>query len=77
MIAEEIRRLLNARPFKPFRLHLTDQAVHEVPQTDWALLNPAGTMMVVMDKAGCFDWLSTAHITRITHVGEPQGMAAQ
>ena len=73
MIAEEIRRLLRAKPFKPFRLHVTDQAVHTVPHGDWAMLNPAGSMMVVMDDAGFFDWISTAHITRITHVGEPQG----
>ena len=76
MIAEEIRRLLHSRPFKPFRLHIADQAVHTVPHTDYALLNPAGSMMVVMDEAGYFDWISTAHITRITHVGEPQGHEA-
>lgn len=68
--------MLDARPFKPFRLHLTDQAVHPVPRADWALLNPAGTMMVVMDPSGYFDWISTAHITRITHVGGPQGQDA-
>ena len=76
MIAEEIRRLLHGRPFKPFRLHVSDQAIHNVPHTDYALLNPAGTRMVVMDDAGYFDWVSTAHITRITHVGDPQGATA-
>ncbi len=77
MISEELRRLLQARPFKPFRLHVADQAVHKVPHADWALINPAGTMMVVMDEAGYFDWISTAHITRITHIGEPQGNTAE
>ena len=76
MIAEELRRLLRVQPFKPFLLHITDQAVHTVPHGDWALLNPAGTMMVVMDEAGYFDWISTQHITRITHIGEAQGHAA-
>ena len=76
MIAEEIRRLLHSRPFKPFRLHISDQAIHTIPRADFALLNPAGTMMVVMDEAGYFDWISTVHITRITHFGEPQGQAA-
>ena len=76
MIAEEIRRLLKRRPFDPFRLHVSDQAVHVVVHSDWALINPAGTMMIVMDEAGYFDWVATAHITRITHVGEPQGMTA-
>jgi len=73
MIAEEIRRLLQSRPFKPFRLHLSDQSEHGVPHNDWAMINPAGTMMVVMDEAGYFDWLCTAHITRISNVGGPQG----
>lgn len=73
MIAEEIRRLPHARPFKPFRLHIADEAEHPVPHGDWALLNPAGTMMVVNDEAGSFDWFATAHIT---HGGEPQGNAA-
>ncbi|MCX6855256.1 MAG: hypothetical protein NTV80_10155 [Verrucomicrobia bacterium] len=76
MIAEEIRNLLHCRPFKPFRLHIAEQAVHTVPRTDYALLNPAGTMMVVMDEAGHFDWISTEHIIRITHVGESQAQAA-
>jgi hypothetical protein len=76
MISEEIRCLLHARPFKPFRLHVSDQAFHNVPHNDYALLNPAGTMMVVMDEAGYFDWIATDHITRITPVSAPEHAAA-
>ena len=77
MPSEEIRLLLKARPFMPFRLHISDQAVHTVIHPDWALLNPAGTMMIVMDDAGYFHWVATTHVTRISQVGEPQGMSAQ
>lgn len=76
MVSEEIRILLKARPFIPFRLHISDQAMHEVIHPDWALLNPAGTMMTVMDDAGYFHWVATAHVTRLSHIGEPQGMSA-
>jgi hypothetical protein len=50
--------------------------MHTVPHTDYALINPGGSMMAVMDEAGYFDWIATAHITRITHVVEPQGHEA-
>lgn len=65
MIADEIRVMLKTSPFIPFQLHVAEASVHDVPHGDWALINPAGTMMVVMDKDGLFHWISVAHITRI------------
>jgi hypothetical protein len=38
--------------------------VHTVPHTDYALINPGRSMMVVMDEAGYFDWIATAHNPR-------------
>lgn len=65
MIADEIRVMLKAQPFIPFKMYVAESSAHEVPHGDWALINPAGSMMVVMDKDGLFHWISVAHITRI------------
>lgn len=65
MIADEIRVMLKSSPFIPFHIHVAEATVYEVPHGDWALINPAGTIMVVMDKNGLFHWIAIAHITRI------------
>lgn len=65
MIADEIRVMLETSPFIPFQIHVAEASVHGVPHRDWALINPAGSMMVVMDKDGLFHWISVGHITRI------------
>ncbi len=68
MEAKRLRQRLKARPFKPFVLHVSELASYQVPHPDWAMLNPQGETMVVMDDDGGFMWVDTKHVTRITNV---------
>ena len=68
MEAKRLRQLLKARPFKPFVLHVSELASYQVPHPDWAMLNPQGETMVVMDDDGGFMWMDTKHVTRVTNV---------
>lgn len=43
----EIRRLLDALPFKPFAVRTSDGREHAVPTADHAKLNPRGTYLIV------------------------------
>jgi hypothetical protein len=48
MSAEQIRGLLHATPFVPFRVHVAaGQKAYEIPHTDFALLTHGGRMLVV------------------------------
>ena len=67
MEAKRLRQLLKAQPFKPFVLHVSELASYHVPHPDWAMLNPQGETMVVMDDDGGFMWVDTKHITRVTN----------
>jgi len=67
--AQNIRELLNEKPFHPFRLHLSDGTAHEVPHPEWAWL--VGNRVFVAERRGkkADDWsvqqLSILHITQL------------
>ena len=70
--ASRIRKLLAVRPFKPFRIHLSDGSHYEVPHPEFAwvfgrtvFVGIAGTSA---DDAFAEE-LSILHITRIEKVG--------
>lgn len=67
--AQNIRELLNEKPFHPFRLHLSDGTAHEVPHPEWAWL--VGNRVFVAAPRGkkSDDWsvkqLSILHVTQL------------
>jgi len=76
MFSDEIRQMLYARPFKPFVVDVAEKRMLRVPHTDYALLNPQGTAMTIMDERGVFNHVSVAHITRVVPL-ETENDAAQ
>lgn len=46
MLLSDIRKLLHAKPFVPFRLHLTDGTSVSVPHPDFAWAQPGWVMVV-------------------------------
>ena len=48
MTPDELRKLLRAAPFKPFRLHLADQRTFDVPHPEFVAIQPAGRWIVVV-----------------------------
>ena len=66
--AQNIRELLNEKPFHPFRLRLSDGTAHEVPHPEWAWL-VGNRVFVARRVKSADDWavrqLSILHVTQI------------
>ena len=69
----EIRRLLNLRPFKPFVIHLTNGLELPVPTEDHAAFSPTGGHLVIFENDGTANLLSALHITHVSAEAETLG----
>ncbi len=69
---EEIRKLLRARPFIPFIIHMPEGRTVRVTNSEFALLGPQGRSMFVYDTDpdAPFNLLDVRLITRV-EVGPP------
>ena len=69
---EEIRKLLRARPFVPFTVHLPEGRSVRVTNSEFALIGPQGRTMFVYDTDpdAPFNLFEVLLITRI-EVGPP------
>lgn len=47
MTVEQMRRVLGAKPFRPFRLRLADGSSVRVPSPEFAWLHPGGRTLYV------------------------------
>jgi hypothetical protein len=66
MSADDLRKLLNAVPFRPFTVYLPSENAFIVPHPDFALLTPNGrTMVVAQEQTSAVDLLDVPFITRI------------
>lgn len=64
MHREELRKLLRARPFKPFRVYTTDGTPILVWHPDYALLSPDGRTLHVYQRDNTSDMLDVGLIPR-------------
>ena len=64
MIAEEIRSLLQAQPFRPFTVHLTDGREVRIHHHDYAWLLPSGLQLIFESPEG------KVHIINLTQISE-------
>ena len=66
MIAEGIKNLLAASPFRPFTVYMASEKPFKIPHPDFALLSPRGkTLFVAHDHDDAADILDVALIARI------------
>ncbi len=67
MTADQIRDLLHATPFVPFRVHVAaEQKAYDVPHPDFAMLTHQGRVFVVArEDAEAAHIISVPLITRI------------
>jgi hypothetical protein len=77
--AQQIRELLHARPFKPFRICLSDGSYHDITHHDLAWVT-RNTVEVGMnpDAEGFAEYVarcSLRHITRVEDLPEPASRA--
>jgi hypothetical protein len=73
MTADQLKELLHATPFVPFRVHVTaEQKAYDVPHPDFAMLAYKGRVLVVsLTDAEAVHLISVPLITRI-EMKEPQ-----
>lgn len=62
----DIRKLIAARPFAPFTIHLADGGAVHVPTVDHVFVFPDGGRVIVAKDDGDYDILSGLLMARIT-----------
>jgi hypothetical protein len=75
MNADEIRKLLHAVPFHPFKVFLPSDKSFQVPHADFAHITPNGRIMIISEnETDATEILDVPLITRIQLLpnGEPQ-----
>jgi hypothetical protein len=73
---EEIRRLLRARPFVPFTVHLPEGRSVHVSHPDFALVSPQGRTMLAYEPDESFNMIDVMLIASI-EVGPPPAQASR
>ena len=68
MIADEIKELLRAEPFKPIRLVLGDRQSFTVAHTDYLMVSPDRQTVVLYDEQGRFKIINTQQIKLVEPV---------
>jgi hypothetical protein len=68
----EIRNMLNARPFVPFRIYLSNQHVYSITQPEMIMVTPRTTHIGIIRNApaesnlyDAVDVVSNVHIVRL------------
>jgi len=61
----QIRRLLHAVPFVPFKIRTSDGKEYVIPTVDHALASPDKPGVVVSDDDGLYTILSGLHIVSV------------
>ncbi len=70
MTKEAIREYLEATPFRPFTVRLTDGRPCEVPARDFAHLAPNGRTLIVFTAGG--DGVRVVDVSLITEIESPE-----
>lgn len=65
MTAEQIRKARDTAPFKPFRIHLSDQRRFDVGHPDFLWVVPGGRFIAVADEQGSVEIIDLRHVTSL------------
>ncbi|MBI5799822.1 MAG: hypothetical protein HZA92_03715 [Verrucomicrobia bacterium] len=65
MRIEEIRKINEANPFKPYTVRVSDGDGLPVPHPDFLFIPPVGGTVIVVDLQGCVTLVDANHITKL------------
>ena len=68
MIADEIKELMHAEPFRPVRIVLGNQQSFIVTHTDYLMVSPDRQTVVLYDKQGQFKIINAQQIKLVEPV---------
>ena len=72
MTIEQLRSVHDARPFRPFTLHLADGRRVLVPHNEFLSHSPSGRTVIVFESGESFSIIDLLLVTRIeVHNGAP------
>jgi hypothetical protein len=71
MIADEIKDLRHAEPFRPIRIVLGNQQAYVVTHTDYLSVSPDRQSMVLWDEQGHFRVVNVQQIRLVEPVNLP------
>jgi hypothetical protein len=63
---EDLRKLIAARPFIPFTIHLVDGGALRIPTGDHIHVTPTGSRVFVDFDDGTYDTIRPLMISRVT-----------
>ena len=69
MLTDDLRSLLDAQPFRPFNVHVTDGSAINIHHHDYAWLMPSGFQLFIEDATGKVHIIETSQIAQITYDG--------
>ena len=76
MIADEIKELMQAEPFRPVRIVLGNQQSFVVAHTDYLMISPDRQTVVLYDKQGHFKIINALQIRVVQPVKRSPSKAA-
>lgn len=73
MSPDQIRKLLRAAPFRPFRLNLVDNRSFDVPHPEFVAIQPFGRWIVVVtpNELGGYEVVNLPLIVSMTVLPDP------
>jgi len=65
MTTQQLQNVYDARPFKPFNIHLADGRVLPVPHREFLTHSPSGRTVIVFDAEDNFSIIDLLLVTRL------------
>jgi hypothetical protein len=72
-----LKSLMQARPFRPFRITMADGSHHDVPHPDFIAYSPAGWTCVVFGSDEEMSILDLLLMTELQAIGQPAEAGAR
>jgi hypothetical protein len=68
---QQVRKLLEARPFVPFTIRTSDGVEYRIPTSEHADIPPKGGFVTIYDDEGLGIFVSGLHITSVASATTP------
>jgi hypothetical protein len=70
MTGEQMRSLVEATPFRPFRFNMADGRSVDVPHPDFTNLSPSGRMLIIYRPDESFEMIDVLLVTSFETFGK-------
>ena len=70
MTGEQVRSLVMATPFRPFRVHMANGKSVDVPHPDFVNVSPTGRMLIVYQSDESFEMIDVLLVTSFETFGK-------